>query len=229
MTAMDFNRVHDYALGALNNPDRALKALERRTLRSARRPRMLSGPLVANTLATLVAALGARRVLEVGTFTGYTARAMARALPAAGRLITLDVDPEYGRWARRAWDRAGEGNKIRQVLGHALNTLPGIKGPFDFCFIDADKLNYPEYFELCLERARPGGIVALDNTHWGGSMGGAGSSDGLRTWGRCGPRCRLGHAPSAPRTVAWACRRPRTARCAGGSRCPSPADRSSAA
>ena len=123
--------------------------------------------------ALLVRTIGARRALEIGTFTGYSALAVAQALPADGRLICCDVSEEWTDVARRYWDEAGLTKKIELRLGPALDTLAALlraggAGSFDFAFIDADKSNYDAYYEACLKLVRAGGLIALDNMLWGG-------------------------------------------------------------
>lgn len=125
--------------------------------------------------AILVKLLGARRALEIGTFTGYSALAVATALPADGRLIACDVSPEWTGIARRYWKLAGVADRIDLRLGPALDTLAalereGVAGLIDFAFIDADKPAYDAYYEACLRLVRPGGLIALDNMLWSGAV-----------------------------------------------------------
>ena len=117
-------------------------------------------------LSLVVRAMGARRALEIGTNIGYSAIAIASALAEGGELLTLDIDPEMHARARVNLDRAGVGDRVRLITGSALDTLPGIAGPFDFAYIDADKSSYPQYLNAVIERLRPGGVVALDNLLW---------------------------------------------------------------
>jgi predicted O-methyltransferase YrrM len=124
-------------------------------------------------MALLARLTGARRCLEIGTFTGYSALAVALALPPDGRIIACDVNPETTAIAQRAWAAAGVADKIELRLGPALATLDallgdGQEGTFDFVFIDADKENYDGYYERALRLLRPGGLIVLDNVLWGG-------------------------------------------------------------
>ena len=121
-------------------------------------------------LQALVRILRARRCIEVGTFTGYSALSVALALPASGKVICCDVSEEWTSIARRYWKKAGVGAKIDLRIAPALETLAKLRGPFDFAFIDADKPNYWKYYERCLKLLRKGGLVAIDNTLWGGSV-----------------------------------------------------------
>jgi len=126
-------------------------------------------------LALLVRAIGARRAIEIGTFTGYSALAVATALPAGGKLVACDVSAEWTAIGRRYWAEAGVAAKIDLRLGPALETLGQLRkehgaGSFDFAFIDADKASYDAYYEACLELLRAGGLVALDNMLWNGAV-----------------------------------------------------------
>jgi len=126
-------------------------------------------------LQVLVRVMGARRCVEIGTFTGYSALAVALALPKSGRIVCCDVSEEWTAIARRYWKRAGVAGKMDLRIAPALETLDallaqGKGGKFDFAFIDADKANYANYYERCLKLVRRGGLIAADNTLWGGSV-----------------------------------------------------------
>ena len=126
-------------------------------------------------MALLVELIGARRCIEIGTFTGYSALCVAQALPADGELIACDINPETTAVARRFWQEAGVAGKIDLRLAPALETLDGLiaegqEGRFDFVFIDADKTSYDAYYEAALRLLRPGGLVAVDNVLWHGSV-----------------------------------------------------------
>ncbi|HEX8011204.1 MAG TPA: class I SAM-dependent methyltransferase [Casimicrobiaceae bacterium] len=126
-------------------------------------------------LALLVRSIGARRALEIGTFTGYSALAVAMALPADGKLVCCDKSEEWTAVARRYWQEAGVAGKIDLRLAPALATLPVLEqelgaGSFDFAFIDADKTAYDAYYESCLKLVRSGGVIALDNMLWSGAV-----------------------------------------------------------
>jgi predicted O-methyltransferase YrrM len=126
-------------------------------------------------LQLLVKLMGARRTIEVGVFTGYSALAVALALPAEGRILACDVSDEFTSIARPYWQRAGVADKIELVLEPALHTLDariaaGQAGQYDFAFIDAGKSSYDGYYERCLTLLRPGGLIAIDNTLWSGRV-----------------------------------------------------------
>ncbi|QNT69792.1 class I SAM-dependent methyltransferase [Defluviicoccus vanus] len=126
-------------------------------------------------MALLVRLIGARRILEIGTFTGYSALAMALAMPADGRLVACDINAEWTAIGRRYWTEAGVGDRIDLHLAPALATLDqllveGCAGSFDLAFIDADKESYAAYYERALELLRPGGLILVDNTLWNGAV-----------------------------------------------------------
>ena len=126
-------------------------------------------------MALLVRLIGARRALEIGTFTGYSAMAVAAALPPGGRLITCDVSEEWTAIARRYWREAGLSDTIELRLGDARGTLAALRieagdSSFDFACIDADKPGYDAYYEACLHLVRPGGLILIDNVLWSGKV-----------------------------------------------------------
>jgi predicted O-methyltransferase YrrM len=131
---------------------------------------MQIGPDQGAFMQVLVRAIGAKRCLEIGTFTGYSSLAVALALPPGGKIVCCDVSEEWTAMARKYWRLSGVSQKIQLKLGPALETLKKLKGPFDFAFIDADKENYQKYYERCLKLLRRGGIVAIDNTLWHGRV-----------------------------------------------------------
>jgi caffeoyl-CoA O-methyltransferase len=131
---------------------------------------MQIGPDQAALMQLIVRAIGAKRCLEIGTFTGYSALAVALALPPGGRIVCCDISKEWTDVARKHWALASVSEKIQLKLAPALDTLKKLKGPFDFAFIDADKENYQKYYERCLKLLRRGGIIAIDNTLWYGSV-----------------------------------------------------------
>lgn len=142
------------------------------TYASMAEPQMQVGRVEGTLLKLLVAMIGARRVLEIGTFTGYSGLCMAEALPDDGELITCDRDPEATRVARAFFDRTPHGKKITIKLGDALETVRGLPAEptLDMAFIDADKARYGDYYEEIVPRLRPGGLCAADNTLWSGAV-----------------------------------------------------------
>ena len=136
---------------------------------------MQIGPDQGAFLALLARAVGAKRAVEIGTFTGYSALSIAGALPEDGRLVCCDVSEEWTSIARRYWTEAGLASRIDLRLAPALETLDALladggTGSFDFAFIDADKTGYDAYYEACLKLLRPDGLIAIDNTLWGGAV-----------------------------------------------------------
>ena len=133
-------------------------------------------------MALLIRLTGARRALEVGTFTGYSALAVAEALPPDGRLVTCDISEEWTAIARRYWREAELHGKIELRLGNARATLAALReesgdGSFDFAFIDADKSGYDHYYEACLQLVGPGGLILIDNVLWSGKVADPGVQD----------------------------------------------------
>ena len=132
---------------------------------------MISGSDVGRLLGVLAQSIGARKALEIGTFTGYTALMVAQSLPDDGIIVCCDVSEEYTKVGKPYWDEAGVAKKIDLRIAPALETLKSFaNGSFDFAFIDADKLNYHGYYEACLKLVRNGGLILLDNMLWHGDV-----------------------------------------------------------
>ena len=144
--------------------------LEAETREKTTAPQMMVGRLEGGFLAALVQLTGAKRILELGTFTGYSSISMATALPDDGRIITCDVDPDATSIARRYMDESGHGDKIEIRLGPALGTIETLDGPFDLVFIDADKPNYENYYEAVLPKLADDGLLIADNVLWSGRV-----------------------------------------------------------
>lgn len=167
-------RLYDYFLGAsLREPD-VLRQLREETL-AMPRAGMQIAPEQGQFMALLVALIPARRILEIGTFTGYSALAMTLAMPPDGKLIACDISEEWTAIAQRYWSDAGVADRIDLKLAPALETLDdlidhGGKDRFDLAFIDADKEHYLDYYERSLALVRPGGLILVDNVLWGGSV-----------------------------------------------------------
>jgi len=144
--------------------------------------RMQISPEQGQFMAMLLRVMAVRRVIEVGVFTGYSSLCMALALPADGEIIACDINPEWTGIAQGYWREAGVASKIDLRLQPALTTLQALldekqQATFDFAFIDADKVNYLQYYELCLELIRPGGVIAIDNVLWSGDVADASKDD----------------------------------------------------
>ena len=140
-------------------------------------PQMMVGLLEGRFLGVLVRTLRARRVLELGTFTGYSSISMALALPADGRVITCDVDEETTAIARRYAEEAGVADRIDFRLGPALETVAALDGTFELVFIDADKENYVNYYEATLPLLADAGLMVVDNTLWSGKVADSDNDD----------------------------------------------------
>jgi predicted O-methyltransferase YrrM len=165
--------LHDYVVSHRTPDDPLLRELREETeARLGSESRMQISPEQGTLLRILVSAMGARRAVEVGTFTGYSAISIARGLAAGGRLLCCDVSEEWTAVARRYWERAGLLDRIELRLGPAAETLRAlpVAATFDFGFIDADKPGYPVYYEEILRRLRPGGLIAVDNVLWDGGV-----------------------------------------------------------
>lgn len=161
-----------YCLAHTTPADPLLDELAAYTRAHCKHPQMLTGPVEGTFLRMLVQACGARRILELGTYTGYSALSMAAGLPDEGVLTTCEIDAEHAHIARSFFDRSPHGQKINLRPGAALETLAGLspEACFDFVFIDADKENYRNYYEAVLPRLRSGGLIAADNTLWSGKV-----------------------------------------------------------
>ena len=146
------------------------RRLREETYRNMNCPQMVVGPLEGAFLKVMALSLGARRVLEIGTFTGYSALSMAECLPDDGMVITCDIDPESTAMAKRYWAQSAHGTKIHLRLGPALETMATLTGTFDLIFIDADKANYVNYFRQALELISDQGVILIDNVLWNGDV-----------------------------------------------------------
>jgi predicted O-methyltransferase YrrM len=167
-------RLYEYLLSASLREPPALARLRAETAAHPRAGMQIS-PEQGQFMQLLLKLIGARRVVEVGVFTGYSSLAMALALPGDGRILACDISDEYTAIARRHWAEAGVTHKLELVIAPALATLEarlaaGEAGSYDFAFIDADKGGYHDYYERLLELLRPGGLIAVDNTLWSGAV-----------------------------------------------------------
>ena len=170
MSSLVDEQIEQYAERHTTAPDPLLAELAAETKATMAAPQMLTGTIEGRFLEALVAATGAKRVLEIGTFTGYASLSMAGALPPDGHLDTLDLEPKHAEVAQRYFDRSPHGKKITLHLGPAAETLARLEGDFDLVFIDADKANYDAYYEAVLPRLSERGLIAIDNTLWSGRV-----------------------------------------------------------
>ena len=147
-----------------------LQKLARETHLKVLQPRMLSGAYQGRLLAVLSKLTSPKRILEIGTYTGYSALCLAEGLQADGQIDTIDKDEELTDMQRSYFDASGFGKQIVQHLGNGAEIIPAIEGTFDFVFIDADKEQYPLYFDLIVDRVRSGGLIIADNVLWSGKV-----------------------------------------------------------
>lgn len=147
-----------------------LKQLSRETWQKVINPRMLSGHLQGRVLKMLVQMMRAKTILEIGTYTGYSALCMAEGLPSDGRLITIDVNDELQWIQDKYFSLSPDGHKIERRFGPALELIPTLTPDFDLVFIDADKENYLHYYEMLMQRLKPGAILLIDNVLWSGKV-----------------------------------------------------------
>lgn len=162
--------IEAYAAAHSTPESAGLAALAAETVASSESHRMMVGPLEGGFLAMLVFVTGARRILEIGTFTGYSAMSMAAALPVGGSIVTCDVDPDTNAIARRHAGAGGYGDRIDFRLGPAIATVATLAGPFDLVFIDADKAGYDAYYEAVLPMLAERGLIVVDNVLWSGRV-----------------------------------------------------------
>jgi caffeoyl-CoA O-methyltransferase len=165
-------RIDAYCLAHTTPADPLLDELAAHTHAHCKFPQMLTGPVEGTFLRMLVQVSGAKRVLEIGTFTGYSALSMAAGLPDGAELITCELDPEHARIAQSYFDRSPHGKRITLKLGAALDSLRALPSDpkFDLVFIDADKENYLNYYEAVLPQLKTGGLIVADNTLWSGKV-----------------------------------------------------------
>ena len=164
--------VHSYIVSHGTPPDAIQQELIEETAKLGGISIMQIAPEQGAFMTVLTRIMGARRAIEIGTFTGYSALCIARGLPEDGTLLACDVNEEWAAIARRAWEKAGVAERIELAIAPALETLERLPDDpsFDLAFIDADKPNYPNYYEAILRRLRPGGVILVDNVLWMGRV-----------------------------------------------------------
>lgn len=160
----------EYAIKNSTTPSTLCEELDQETKDTEESAQMVIGKLEASFLGFLLRSINAKRVLEFGTFTGYSALAMAESLPEDGELTTLDINPKTVEKGKKYWEKSPHGKKITSLIGSALESIQKIKGPIDMAFIDADKENYSFYLEESLKLLSPNGIIVVDNVLWSGKV-----------------------------------------------------------
>lgn len=163
-------KIEAYALSHSQSESDVLKKLNRETHLKVLSPRMLSGHLQGNFLSMISKMIQPARILEIGTYTGYSAICLAQGLKAGGKLYTIDSNEQLEKMARSYFQEAGLADKIDLVIGDALTVIPGIQETFDLVFIDADKKNYSPYYDMVFDRVRSGGYIIADNVLWSGKV-----------------------------------------------------------
>ena len=160
----------DYVVAHSENEPSLLKALTRETYQKVLQPRMLSGHYQGRLLSMLSKLIRPKTILEIGTYTGYSALCLAEGMQSEGELHTIDINEELHDFQRKYFDASGYGNHIHQYTGNALDIIPKLNTTFDLVFIDADKPNYPAYFHAIIEKMNPNGIILSDNVLWSGKV-----------------------------------------------------------
>lgn len=159
-----------YCEAHTSEEDALLKKITRETQAKVLMPRMLSGHLQGKMLELFTKMIQPDTILEIGTYTGYSGVCLARGLKKRGKLITLDINDELETMVRGFFEESGLADQIDYRLGNALEIIPTLSGPFDLVFIDADKFNNANYFDLIIDKVRPGGIILTDNVLWSGKV-----------------------------------------------------------
>ncbi len=162
--------LENYCIEKSTKPSKVCEEIKEYTLKNEAASVMLTGEMEASFLGFFIRLIGAKRVLEFGTFTGYSALAMAENLPDDGEVITMDKDPRILQLAQSFWNKSPHGKKIAVMAGDAHENMLKIKGEFDFVFIDADKGGYMNYLKYSLEKLSPKGMIAIDNVLWSGKV-----------------------------------------------------------
>ncbi len=163
-------KIEDYSLTHSNQQNDLLQKLERETHTSVLKPRMISGHLQGRILSMLSKMQQPKRILEIGTYTGFSALCFAEGLQNDGELITIDINEELAPLCKRYFDASEYRNQIKPMIGNALDIIPTLKGEFDIVFIDADKSNYIKYYDMVIDRIPSGGLIIIDNVLWSGKV-----------------------------------------------------------
>lgn len=166
--------IEDYCIHNSTAPSEVAKELMNFTRASVHGSNMLIGEMEGSVLKFLIKLGRVKTIIELGTYTGYSALIMSEALPEDGKVITIDVNPETSKIAQSFWDKSPHGKKIKQILKPGLEALATLEGEFDLFFIDADKNNYPNYLDWALKHLSPNGLIVTDNTLWSGKVLNAG-------------------------------------------------------
>lgn len=164
------SEINEYAEKHTSAESELLQNLNRDTQAKVLRPRMLSGHLQGRLLSMLSKMIRPERILEIGTYTGYSALCLAEGLTESGKLYTIDINEELEDFANSYFEKSPYADKIEMIVGDAMELIPELKENWDLIFIDADKLNYCNYYDLIIEDLKPGGIIIADNVLWSGKV-----------------------------------------------------------
>ncbi len=175
--------LHQYILDHIDEEDLVLTELDRETNLKVLGARMISGHLQGQVLTMLAKMIRPKYILELGTFTGYSAICLAKGLQEGGKLVTVEIDDELETLARKYFEKAGFENQVEQKIGSATEIIPALTEDFDLVFIDADKREYVQYYELLIDRLKPGAYLIADNTLWNGKVLDKPKKDDLQTIG----------------------------------------------
>lgn len=162
--------IEEYCESHTEQESDLLRTLNRETHANVLSPRMLSGHMQGRFLSMISRMITPERILEIGTYTGYSALCFAEGLSKTGRIVTIDVNEELETMVRRYFDNSPYASQIDYRIGNAMEVIPGLIDTFDLIFIDADKLNYLAYYNLCLPKLRKGGFIIADNVLWSGKV-----------------------------------------------------------
>jgi predicted O-methyltransferase YrrM len=163
-------KIDDYVVKHSENEPELLQQLNRETYQKILQPRMLSGHYQGRVLSMISKLVNPKNILEIGTYTGYSAICLAEGLQKNGELHTIDINEELYDFQRKYFDKSGYGKQIIQHLGNALDIIPNLDKTFDLVFIDADKENYANYFHAIIDKLNQGGIILSDNVLWSGKV-----------------------------------------------------------
>ena len=177
------NQLDRYLREHSTPPEEALDWIYAATYMHTNHPHMISGPVQGRLLRMIASLSGAKRVLEIGAFTGYSTACIALALPEDGMVDTLEQNDELEDLMRKGWEKAGVSKRIRLHLGDAIRTLKTLSGPYDMVFMDADKRQYADYYSLALPLLRPGGLMIADDVLWNGKVYAPGADADPKTRG----------------------------------------------
>jgi caffeoyl-CoA O-methyltransferase len=162
--------IEEYSVAHTENESALLKSLNRETHANVLSPRMLSGHLQGRFLSMISRMIRPDRILEIGTYTGYSALCLCEGLNPGGKLISIDINEELETFTRSYFNQTPYKDQIDYRIGNAVDMIPSISDTFDLVFIDADKINYSSYFNLCLDKVRTGGFIIADNVLWSGKV-----------------------------------------------------------